>query len=167
MTHVLERFSGRPADGAAQRISWPQTLVQFYVVPKVFLILGAASGLVFAFAPSGHHRWAHVAAGLALFAACCARWRRVDASVWEVWLLGETLILTRHRSRVQVPLDCVTSIELPARADKVPIILLKRTDGPGVTRMCRFAAPESPAWRALRERLAAQVPPVSIVSTRT
>src|SRR6185437_7125655 len=157
---LLERLSGGPPEGVDQRISSPETFAQFYLVPKFLFGCAAACGLVLALYSAPRHRWAQLAAGVVAFVGSCVAMLRVDSPMWDVWLRGDTLILARREARVEVPLDRVASIETVMENRKMPIFVLTWTDAPRVTRMCRFAAPESPAWRSLRDRLSARVPPV-------
>lgn len=148
-----------------ERISWPLTFVYYYVGPTTFLAFLVSLLLWYSWYSAYHHKWIEAAAGVIAAALACATSRDVGGGLHDLWLSGDTLIFTRWRSRIDVPIDRVTTVHIPVRASFTRIVAIYWKDDAGVERRVKVPVRESsPGWRALFQRLVNRIRPVHVAT---
>lgn len=136
------------------RLSAPDTVLWFRVAPAV-----ATAFFALCLTSAVPDMWDERAWGelfvLALFAGAAALLSLWRASVYEVWLSDDKLIMKRGRHSVVVPLSEVDGVEVPAQSFRFsPIAWMHWTDPTGAHRVARFPVSRSPDWASFCTLLA-------------
>ena len=145
-----------------ERISWPLSFAYHRVSPTLFLVGLISVALWGVWHSARNHDWGLAAEGGIGAAFGCATFRYIRAP-HDLWLCGNTLVFVRGEDRVEVRLDNVTAVHVPARSWFARVVSIYWMDDAGIERRIKTAVVASSSeWRALFQRIVDRVPPVQV-----